>query len=105
MSASDTVISVESLSKRYLVGHEGPQERYHSLRDPLVRHGKNFLRKTVDILTMITREKPYISAFSFANFNFSMSDTVEEFQALKDVSFEDKRGEVLGIIGRNGAGK
>ena len=25
---SETVISVESLSKRYLVGHEGPQERY-----------------------------------------------------------------------------
>ena len=32
-------------------------------------------------------------------------DTTEEFWALKDVSFEVKRGEVLGIIGRNGAGK
>ena len=32
-------------------------------------------------------------------------DEVEEFWALKDVSFEVKRGEVLGIIGRNGAGK
>jgi lipopolysaccharide transport system ATP-binding protein len=30
---------------------------------------------------------------------------VEEFWALKHVSFEVKRGEVLGIIGRNGAGK
>jgi len=31
-------------------------------------------------------------------------DEIEEFWALKDVSFEVKRGEVLGVIGRNGAG-
>jgi ABC-type polysaccharide/polyol phosphate transport system ATPase subunit len=90
MSDSDTVISVESLSKRYLVGHEGPQERYHSLRDTLVRHGKNFVRKTVDMAK---------------GNQIIQGDTVEEFWALKDVSFEVKRGEVLGIIGRNGAGK
>jgi ABC-type polysaccharide/polyol phosphate transport system ATPase subunit len=90
MSDSDTVISVESLSKRYLVGHEGPQERYHSLRDTIVRHGKNFMRKTMDMAK---------------GNQIIQGDSVEEFWALRDVSFEVKRGEVLGIIGRNGAGK
>ncbi len=87
---SDSVISVENLSKRYLVGHQGPSERYHSLRDSLVRHGRNFARKTFDMV----RGRQIVQG-----------DEVEEFWALKDVSFEVKRGEVLGIIGRNGAGK
>ena len=88
--SSDTVISVENLSKSYLIGHDGPQERYHSLRDTVVRHGKNYVRKAVDMM----RGRQIIQG-----------DEVEEFWALKDVSFEVKRGEVLGIIGRNGAGK
>ena len=88
--SNDTVISVENLSKRYLVGHEGPKEKYHSLRDTIARHGKNFARKTLDM----ARGRQIVQG-----------DTVEEFWALKDVSFEVKRGEVLGIIGRNGAGK
>lgn len=87
---NDVVISVENLSKRYLVGHEGPQERYNSLRDTLMRHGRNFARKTLDM----ARGRQIVQG-----------DEVEEFWALKDVSFEVKRGEVLGIIGRNGAGK
>lgn len=87
---SDVVISVENLSKSYLIGHDGPQERYHSLRDTLVRHGKNCVRKAVDM----ARGRQIIQG-----------DNIEEFWALKDVSFEVKQGEVLGIIGRNGAGK
>jgi ABC-type polysaccharide/polyol phosphate transport system ATPase subunit len=87
---SDPVISVENLSKSYLIGHDRPQERYHSLRDNVVRHGKNYVRKAVDM----ARGRQIIQG-----------DSVEEFWALKDVSFEVKQGEVLGIIGRNGAGK
>ncbi len=36
---------------------------------------------------------------------FQTASKGEEFYALKDVSFEIKPGEVIGIIGRNGAGK
>jgi lipopolysaccharide transport system ATP-binding protein len=87
---SSPIITVENLSKSYLIGHQGPRERYHSLRDTIVRHGKNFARRTVDTL----RGKQMLQG-----------DSTEEFWALKDVSFEVKEGEVLGIIGRNGAGK
>lgn len=40
-----------------------------------------------------------------ALFNKNAYDTSREFWALKDVSFEINKGDVVGIIGRNGAGK
>jgi len=36
---------------------------------------------------------------------FRGKTTYEEFKALDDVSFEVKKGEFFGIIGRNGSGK
>jgi ABC-type polysaccharide/polyol phosphate transport system ATPase subunit len=88
---SDSIISVERLSKRYLVGHKSVQlERYTTLRDVIARGIREFTRKTAEM----ARGEQVIQG-----------DEVEEFWALKDVSFEVKRGEVLGIIGRNGAGK
>ena len=88
---SDIIISVENLSKCYLVGHQSVQrERYTALRDVISREARNFARKAADV---------------FRGRQIVQGDEVEKFWALQDVSFEVKRGEVLGIIGRNGAGK
>src|ERR1700721_2706882 len=86
---SNNVITVESLSKRYLVGHREHQQ-HTTFREMLTREARNFARKTIDLAH--GRE-------------IVQGDEVEEFWALKDVSFEVQKGDVLGIIGRNGAGK
>jgi lipopolysaccharide transport system ATP-binding protein len=87
------VISVENLSKRYLVGHRAERtldDRHPNFRDMVERSLRNAVRKAADV----AHGRQVVQG-----------DAVEEFWALKDVSFEVQEGEVLGIIGRNGAGK
>jgi lipopolysaccharide transport system ATP-binding protein len=76
MSSNDIAIRVNNLSKRYEI-YEAPRDRL-----------KQF------ILPVLQRKLGRPSKQYF-----------RDFWALKDVSFEVKKGETIGIIGRNGCGK
>ena len=76
MSSNDIAIRVQGLSKRY--------EIYANPRDRL----KQFVLPRLQRLAGQTTKQYF-----------------REFWAVKDVSFEIKKGETVGIIGRNGSGK
>ena len=84
---SEIAIKVENLGKQFMIG--GRQEPYRTLRDTLA-----------DALTA-----PIRRAGRLLRGRGGASDLTEPFWALRDLSFEVRRGEAVGIIGRNGAGK
>src|SRR5688572_26807668 len=86
---SESVIKVEGLGKKYIIGHQG-KEGYKTFRDQI---GDN-------IKTVFSKTKKMLSGRMVVE-----GEEVEDFWALKDISFEVKQGDTLGIIGRNGAGK
>jgi len=86
---SNIVIKAENLGKSYIIGHE-KRERYTALRDVIARKTHQIVSKTKQV---------------FKGGQLILGQEMEEFWALKDINFEVKQGDRVGIIGRNGAGK
>ena len=87
---SKTVIKVEDLSKLYRLGEVGTGTISHDLN--------RFLAK------IRGKEDPF-QKVGHINDRTQKAEEGEHVWALKDINFEVKEGEVLGIIGKNGAGK
>ncbi len=83
MNASDYSIQVKGISKRYKIGTA--QQRADTLRDLIT----NQIQRMGQSLSRGGRVRK----------------TADTIWALRDVSFDVRQGQALGIIGRNGAGK
>lgn len=88
-----TVISVENLGKKYTLSHQQRGDT-NSLREVITNSITSFGRKLVRPFRSNPNPCP-----------LTHDSAVEDFWALKDVTFDVKQGDRIGIIGRNGAGK
>ena len=79
---SETVITAEGVSKRYLLGQHLQNDGLRHVIERALRAPLGWLRSPK-----------------------GRGSSLEEFWALRDLNLEVKQGEVVGIIGRNGAGK
>src|SRR5271157_3532088 len=79
-----TAIAIQNLGKCYRISHNAPRGSYKTLRESLVDAAAMPLRR-------LRGQR--------------RAHSVEDFWALRHIDLEIAQGDVVGIIGRNGAGK
>ena len=86
---NESVIKVKNLGKKYIIGHQ-IKGSYKTFREQMIDSLKSIYSQSKKML----KGQQIIEG-----------DEMEEFWALKDLNFEIKQGDRIGIIGKNGAGK
>src|ERR1700722_7631578 len=94
---SETVILVENLSKKYVLGSSARSDGLRHVIHDFVTSPLRWLKKA--------RASGGDKNLTAQKLGGKGGGPGEDFWALNDVSFEVKKGEVVGVIGRNGAGK
>ena len=98
MKSNDIAIKVDNISKYYRIG----------LKEEM---NENFFGSVFSFIKRpLANFRKYRALYKFDELSSDLDDsskvnTSDLFVALRNISFEVKKGEVVGIIGKNGAGK